>query len=84
MILRTFKKSSVFSAAKAISDHLREWYNGMPDGHYSSAGIVSSGEYGTREGIVFSMPIQFKGGFVYEVVKGLEIDEYATSKILRN
>jgi len=47
----------VISAAKALGDHLRDWYIGKDEGHYVSMGIVSDGSYNIPKGVVSSMPV---------------------------
>ena len=39
---------------------------------WQSVGVVSSGDYGVPEGLVFSMPVQCVEG-KWEVVKGIEV-----------
>jgi malate dehydrogenase len=43
-------------------------------------GIPSDGSYGVPEGIISSFPCVCKDG-KYEIVQGLEIDEYSRAKI---
>ncbi|MGB3684114.1 MAG: malate dehydrogenase [Rubrobacteraceae bacterium] len=70
--------SSAASAANAAIDHVRDWVLGA-DG-LRSMSVVSSGQYGVEEGLISSFPVRLSGG-EYEVVEGLEIDEFAQSKI---
>lgn len=80
-IISKKKTSSVFSAAHAVKDHMKDWYNGKQGDGYMSMGVVSKGEYGVPEGIVFSYPVVFKGRFEYEVVDNLSLDDFSKSKI---
>ena len=50
--------SSVFSAAKAIVDHLRDWYAGSEQ--VISMGVVSNGYYGIPKGLWSSFPVKCK------------------------
>ena len=43
--------------------------------------VQSDGSYGFAEGIWASVPVITKAPGVYEVVKGIEHDEFATEKI---
>src|SRR3954470_7053857 len=70
--------SSAASAANAAIDHVRDWILGA-DGLRSMA-VPSKGWYGIDEGLVSSVPVRTSGGS-YEVVEGLDVDEFAQSKI---
>jgi malate dehydrogenase len=70
--------SSAASAANAAIDHVRDWVQGA-DGLRSMA-VVSHGEYGVDEGLVSSFPVRCSGGD-YEIVEGLEVGDFARSKI---
>jgi malate dehydrogenase len=70
--------SSAASAANAAIDHVRDWVLGA-DGLRSMA-VRSSGQYGVEEGLMSSFPVRCSGGN-YEVVEGLEIGEFARSKL---
>jgi len=72
--------SSVFSAANAIKDHLRDWYFGTKEGSFVSMGVVSDGSYGVPEGLVFSYPVTCED-FSYKIVQGLSLDPFSTEKI---
>jgi len=70
--------SSAASAANAAVDHIHDWVLGA-DGLRSMA-VPSGGQYGVAEGIVSSFPVRCSGGS-YEIVEGLEVDEFAQGKI---
>ena len=70
--------SSAASAANAAIDHVQDWVNGS-DG-LRSMSVWTSGQYGIEEGLMCSMPVRCSGGD-YTVEEGLEIDEFAQSKI---
>jgi malate dehydrogenase len=70
--------SSAASAANAAIDHVRDWVLGA-DGLRSMA-VPSKGWYGIDEGILSSVPVRCSGGD-YEVVEGLDVGEFAQSKI---
>src|SRR5690349_1140647 len=72
--------SSAASAANAAIDHVFDWVNGTPEGDWTSAALVSDGSYGVPEGIISSFPVVSKNGS-WEVVQGLEIDEFSRGKI---
>ena len=56
-VIAARKLSSAMSAAKAICDHIRDWHNGIPEGSWTSMGVVSGGQYGIPAGIVYSFPV---------------------------
>src|SRR4051795_11116938 len=70
--------SSAASAANAAIDHMRDWVQGA-DGLRSMA-VRSGGQYGVEEGIISSFPVRTGGGS-YEIVEGLEVRDFAQSKI---
>jgi malate dehydrogenase len=72
--------SSAASAANAAVDHVRDWVLGA-DGLRSMA-VPSDGSYDVDEGLVSSFPVRLSGGS-YEIEQGLEIEDFARSKIER-
>jgi malate dehydrogenase len=71
--------SSAASAANAAIDHVRDWVFGT-GGHWTTMGVVSDGSYGIPQGIVYGMPCVCTNG-KYEVVKGLEIDDFSRQRM---
>jgi malate dehydrogenase len=72
--------SSAASAANAAIDHVHDWVLGTPDGDWVSMAIPSKGWYGVEEGIISSFPCRCSGGS-YEVVEGLEINDFSQARI---
>ncbi|HLU56807.1 MAG TPA: malate dehydrogenase [Pseudonocardia sp.] len=72
--------SSAASAANAAIDHVYDWVNGTPEGDWTSAAIPSDGSYGVPEGLISSFPVVSKDG-KWEIVQGLDIDEFSRGKI---
>ncbi len=72
--------SSAASAANAAIDHMHDWVNGTPEGDWVSMSIPSDGSYGVPEGIISSFPCTCAGGG-FEIVQGLEIDDFSRAKI---
>jgi malate dehydrogenase len=72
--------SSAASAANAAVDHVRSWVLGTPEGDWVSMGVVSDGSYGAPEGVISSFPCTAKGG-EYEIVQGLDIDDFSRARI---
>ncbi|SDW90665.1 malate dehydrogenase [Saccharopolyspora shandongensis] len=72
--------SSAASAANAAIDHVHTWVNGTPEGDWTSAAVVSDGSYGVPEGLISSFPVTARDG-KFEIVQGLEIDEFSRERI---
>ncbi|GAA4947107.1 hypothetical protein GCM10023238_11770 [Streptomyces heliomycini] len=72
--------SSAASAANAAIDHVHTWVNGTDEGDWVSMGIPSDGSYGVPEGLISSFPVTVKDG-TYEIVQGLEINEFSRARI---
>ena len=72
--------SSAASAANAAIDHMRTWALGSPEGDWVSMAIPSDGSYGVAEGIISSFPVTCANG-AYEIVQGLDIDEFSRGRI---
>ena len=72
--------SSAGSAANAIIDHVREWVLGTPENDWVSMSVPTNGSYKIPEGLVCSFPCTVSGGN-YQIVEGLEINEFSRSKI---
>jgi malate dehydrogenase len=70
--------SSAASAASAAIDHVRDWVLGADD--WRSMAIPSTGAYGIVEGLICSFPCTCSGGD-YEVVEGIELNDFSRSKI---
>ena len=79
-IIKARGASSAASAANAAIDHMRDWKQGTPEGDWVSMAIPSDGSYGIPEGVISSFPVTCSGG-VYEIVQGLDIDEFSRQKI---
>jgi len=72
--------SSAASAANAAIDHIYNWVNGTPDGDWVSMAIHSDGSYGIEEGIFCGLPVTTSGGS-YEIVEGLDLDDFSRERI---
>ncbi|HEX2133111.1 MAG TPA: malate dehydrogenase [Actinophytocola sp.] len=69
--------SSAASAANAAIDHVHDWVNGTD---WTSMAVVSDGSYGVPEGLISSFPVRCADG-KWEIVQGLEIDDFSREKI---
>jgi malate dehydrogenase len=72
--------SSAASAANAAVDHVHDWVLGSPEGDWVSMAIATDGSYGIDEGIFSGHPCTCSNG-EYEVVQGLELDDFSRSRI---
>jgi malate dehydrogenase len=72
--------SSAASAASATIDAARDWLLGSPAGDWVSMAVASDGSYGVPEGLISSFPVTTSNGD-WEIVQGLEIDEFSRGKI---
>jgi len=72
--------SSAASAANAAIDHVHDWMSGTPAGDWVSMGVTSDGSYGVPEGLLCGFPVTCADG-AYEVVQGLEIDDFSRARI---
>jgi malate dehydrogenase len=72
--------SSAASAASAAIDHVHTWVNGTAEGDWTSMAVVSDGSYGVPEGLISSFPVTTSGGS-WEIVQGLEIDDFSRGLI---
>jgi malate dehydrogenase len=72
--------SSAASAANAAIGHVHDWIRGTPAGDWVSMAIPSDGSYGVEEGVISSFPVTCSAG-VYEVVQGLDVNDFSRSRI---
>jgi malate dehydrogenase len=79
-IIDTTGVSSSFSAANGAIDHVKSVVRGTPAGDWTSAAIVSKGEYGVPAGIVFGYPCTAAGDGNWKVVEGLKLDAFGEAK----
>lgn len=73
-------QSSAASAAQAIIDSVQSIDTPTPADDWHSVAVVSHGEYGVPEGLVFGYPVR-SDGRSWSIVGGLEHDDFATGKI---
>jgi malate dehydrogenase len=72
--------SSAASAANAAIDAVHDWALGTPEDDWVSMAVPSDGSYGVEEGLISSFPVRCNDGD-YEIVQGLEINEFSQSRI---
>jgi len=79
-IIEARGSSSAASAANAAVDHVHDWMLGSPAKDWVSMAVCSDGSYGVAEGLISGFPVTTKGGS-YEVVAGLDIDDFSRQRI---
>lgn len=79
-IIKARGLSSAGSAANAIIDSVRSVVEDTTAGDWHSLGVCSDGSYGVEEGLISSFPVRAKGG-KWEIVQGVEINEFSRAKI---
>jgi len=72
--------SSAASAANAAIDHMRDWVRGTFSGDWVSMAVSSDGSYGVEEGLISGFPCTCTEGS-YEIVQGLDIDDFSRQGI---
>ncbi|MDR2429751.1 MAG: malate dehydrogenase [Puniceicoccales bacterium] len=73
--------SSAASAANAAVDTVRALVTPTLAGQWHSVGVISKGEYGTTPGLITGLPVRTKEDGTWEVVQGLELNEFSKEKI---
>jgi malate dehydrogenase len=79
-IIKARGLSSAASAANAAIDHVHDWARGTPEGDWVSMAVPSDGSYGVPEGLISGFPVTCSGGR-YEIVQGLDLDDFSRSRI---
>jgi malate dehydrogenase len=80
-IIKARGASSAASAANAALDTITRVITPTGKGDWFSAAIPSDGSYGVTHGLIFSYPLRSSGNGDYEVVQGIELDEFSQQKI---
>jgi len=79
-IIKARGASSAASAASAAIDHMHDWVLGTEGDGWVSMAIPADGSYGIEPGVIYSYPVRCKDG-KYEIVQGLEIDEFSRARM---
>ncbi len=79
-IIKARGASSAASAASSAVDHMRDWALGTDEGEFVSMAVPSDGSYGIEEGVIFGFPVTCNDGS-YEIVQGLEINEFSQGRL---
>lgn len=73
--------SSAFSAAQAVVDHVKSLLSPTPTDDWASVAVVSDGSYDVPSGLVSSFPVRVAGDGWWEIVQGVQLDDFARSKV---
>ena len=73
--------SSAASAANALIDHVRDLRQATPEGEWRSVCVKSDGSYGVTEGLISSFPVRADGAGGWEIVQGIELNDFLRGKI---
>ncbi|XP_004378362.1 putative malate dehydrogenase 1B [Trichechus manatus latirostris] len=79
----TGKQFGGILSAHSIATTLKYWYHGSPPGEIVSLGVLSEGQFGIPEGLVFSMPVKFENGswVVLTDLEDIEINEQIMTRM---
>lgn len=72
--------SSAFSAANGALDHVKSLLTPTAPGDWTSAALISNGEYGVPKGLVFGYPVTSDGQGNLTIVPGLQLDAFSQTK----
>jgi malate dehydrogenase len=79
-VIKARGHSSAFSAAGGAIDHAKTWVTTTAANDWTSAAIVSNGEYGVPAGLVFGYPCRADGKGNFRIVDGLKLDAFGKAK----
>ena len=79
-IIKARGSSSAASAANAVVDHVHSLLTPTGAEGWFSAGVVSNGQYGVPEGLVFGYPVT-SNGKTWKVVENVPMNAYAKEKL---
>jgi malate dehydrogenase len=79
-VIKARGSSSALSAANGALDHVKNWLNPTPQGDWTSAAVISKGEYGVPAGLIFSYPCRADGKGTYNPVQGVKLDAFGQHK----
>ena len=80
-IIKARGSSSAASAASALIDHVHDMAFATPDGEWDSVCVPSDGSYGVPKGLISSFPVRSRGKGEYEIVQGLELDDFLSKRL---
>jgi malate dehydrogenase len=79
-IIKALGASSAASAAAACIEGVHDWHWGTA-AEWTSAAVVSGGEYGVTPGLFYSYPVVFNPERDWDIVKNLPITNFSAQKM---
>jgi len=79
-VIKARGQSSATSAANGAIDHVKTWMKATPANDWTSAALVSNGEYDVPKGLVFGYPVRSDGKGNFKIVEGLKFDAFGQEK----
>lgn len=73
--------SSAASAANSAIETVRSLVNPTPAGDWTSVAVCSDGSYGIPAGLIASMPIRVDADGRWDIVPGVELDDFSRDKV---
>lgn len=81
-IIKARGLSSAASAANAVVDTVRSLTTPTPAGDWTSVAVSSDGNpYGVEPGLISSFPVRTANGKTWEIVQGLEVNDFSRERI---
>jgi len=80
-IIKARGASSAMSAANALLDHVHSLTRPTPAGAWNSVCVCSDGSYDVPAGLICSMPVRADGQGGWEIVQGLESNDFLREKL---
>nr|AZS52302.1 cytosolic malate dehydrogenase [Adamussium colbecki] len=80
-VIAARKLSSAMSAANAIVDHVRDWWQGSGDRMVSMAVWSNDNKYGIASELMYSFPVKTAAKGKIEIVNGLKIEEWQRERM---
>ena len=68
------------SAAQAACDHAKSLFTPTTKDDWASLCVISDGSYGTPEGIISSFPCTTDGNGNWQIIQGLEMNDFSKAK----
>jgi len=80
-IIKARGLSSALSAANGAIDHVKSFVTGTPSADWTSAALVSKGEYNVPAGLVFGYPVTIDKTGKWTIVEGLKHDAFGQAAV---
>ncbi|VDL95239.1 unnamed protein product [Schistocephalus solidus] len=77
--VEAMKATNASVAARAIVDHVHDWWFGTPEDTWTSMGVYSRGEYGAPNDVIFGFPVTIKNREP-TIVEGLPFNDWGDDK----